>query len=883
MKNRFLKTLTSLVLAILMVATLLPAMFVGTFAAEEQTYVKVTTAPTDWSGTYLIVYEDGNVAFDGSLTSFDAVGNTKSVTIADGTITGDFAACTFTIAAVDGGYSIQGASGKYIGQASDKNGLTTNNSALINTISLNADGSVNIIGAGGAYLRYNATANQTRFRYYKSTSYSNQKAIALYKRQESTSGGDTECAHANTTNVAEVPATCSALGYTAGVLCDDCGKYISGHEEISKLAHTEEIDAAVDATCTTAGKTEGSHCSVCGETIVAQTDIPAAHTYVDGVCSECGELDPLPAEGSVLTIPEFNAIGVANSTYTDRKYLVTGVITEITNTYYGNMYIKDADGNTLLIYGVYNIDGTVRFDAMDPQPAVGDTITVLGVAGQYNGTAQMKNGWVQELVSLDCAHTNTEVLVAVPATCTESGLTEGLKCLDCGNVLTEQETIPAGHNYVDGVCTVCDEKKPFAQTYTFADHASGTQYAENEAHVLDGILTVTTTQAHFTTELRLYSSSSHDAFAIFSSALPIQSIVLNAGNKADTLNVYTSTDGTTWTLAEGVATTTSYEDHTVTFSTATKYIKLDVAGTQQVRIKSVTANYDAPEAKGWSISLKGDIGVNFYYNTAWFAENSNAVITATVGGNEVASYNASDLTANANGLYVVRCDVRPDQMDTAIVWTVKFGDTVVASKTVTVREYINTVKDLETTPANLKTLLNAMDAYGTAVENYKGTATVEKDHENALNNVVVTPENSDAEGALTINAVSGTLDSTNGLNFHFTAAEGYTFDDYTLTVTFRGHTVVDNKKLSYFAEDNADATGIDMSIDGMIASDLDEKVTVSIALATDATVVSTISCSFMDYVCLQYNLAENANNYKLLNLLNAIANYSAAAEAYFGK
>ncbi len=127
--------------------------------------------------------------------------------------------------------------------------------------------------------------------------------------------------------------------------------------------------------------------------------------------------------------------------------------------------------------------------------------------------------------------------------------------------------------------------------YTFSDYTAGTQYAENEKHVLDDIVTVTTTQAHFTTQLRIYSSSSHDGFAIIESQRSIEKIVLNAGNKADTLNVYGSTDGTTWTLIEGVATTSSYADYTVTMDSAYKWIKLDVAGTQQVRIAYMTLTF----------------------------------------------------------------------------------------------------------------------------------------------------------------------------------------------------------------------------------------------------------------------------------------------------
>ena len=63
-------------------------------------FVKVTSAPSDWSGTYLIVYESGNVAFDGSLTTLDAMSNTMDVTISNGEIeaTDEMMAITFDIA-----------------------------------------------------------------------------------------------------------------------------------------------------------------------------------------------------------------------------------------------------------------------------------------------------------------------------------------------------------------------------------------------------------------------------------------------------------------------------------------------------------------------------------------------------------------------------------------------------------------------------------------------------------------------------------------------------------------------------------------------------------------------------------------------------------------
>lgn len=130
--------------------------------------------------------------------------------------------------------------------------------------------------------------------------------------------------------------------------------------------------------------------------------------------------------------------------------------------------------------------------------------------------------------------------------------------------------------------------------YTFSSYTAGTQYAENEEHVLDEKVTIVTTQCHFTTQLRIYSSGTHNGYAIIK-AMQDNSIItglgFNAGNKVDTLNIYGSNDeGNTWTSIQAVSiTSTSYKDYTVDFSGNTyKWLKLDVAGTQQVRVASIT-------------------------------------------------------------------------------------------------------------------------------------------------------------------------------------------------------------------------------------------------------------------------------------------------------
>ena len=45
----------------------------------------------------------------------------------------------------------------------------------------------------------------------------------------------------------------------------------------------------------TPGLTDGSWCALCGEVLTAQETIPAAHRYVNGVCTVCGARDPVSA------------------------------------------------------------------------------------------------------------------------------------------------------------------------------------------------------------------------------------------------------------------------------------------------------------------------------------------------------------------------------------------------------------------------------------------------------------------------------------------------------------------------------------------------------------------------------------------------------------
>lgn len=250
----------------------------------DGSYKKVTSTPEDWSGEYLIVYEEGSQIFDGSRTSLDGTSNYQSVTISDESIAGDdLSRYQFTIAPMDTGYSVQAASGKYIGRDSYENGLKSLSDPELHTITMDTEGNVNLKAAGGVVLRYNNASDQYRFRYYKS----GQQPIALYKK----TGGtywytSTVCSHTNTKNVEAVSATCTEAGYTAGVYCNDCDTYISGHEEVPATGHSFDGGVVNQPYACVAGEKVYT-CSACGATKTEEIPASADHDFTTGDCA-CG-------------------------------------------------------------------------------------------------------------------------------------------------------------------------------------------------------------------------------------------------------------------------------------------------------------------------------------------------------------------------------------------------------------------------------------------------------------------------------------------------------------------------------------------------------------------------------------------------------------------
>ena len=74
----------------------------------------------------------------------------------------------------------------------------------------------------------------------------------------------------------------------------------------------------------------------------------------------------------------------------DTQYRITGVITSVKNTTYGNVYVRDWSGETY----VYGIGAKGDFEAAGLK--AGDVVTLVGKRGEYNGTAQMTGAVLED-------------------------------------------------------------------------------------------------------------------------------------------------------------------------------------------------------------------------------------------------------------------------------------------------------------------------------------------------------------------------------------------------------------------------------------------------------------------------------------------------------
>ena len=249
--------------------------------------------------------------------------------------------------------------------------------------------------------------------------------------------------HVNTTDHEQTDATCTEVGYTAGTYCEDCDKWISGHEEITKLPHAD-------------GEDEDHNCDACGkENIEDHTSgIAVEENKVDSTCTKEGSYD------SVVYCTECNAElsretkTIAKKPHTEETIPAVDATCTATGLTAGT---KCSVCDEILV-----AQQTVPVKAHTPGAAA--TCTTAQTCTVCGTTLAEKLG-------------HSEVIDAAKApTCTETGLTEGKHCSVCGTVTVAQTVVPAtGHKDADNN-HVCDNGCGVSQ---------GTHEAANGKHTCD--------------------------------------------------------------------------------------------------------------------------------------------------------------------------------------------------------------------------------------------------------------------------------------------------------------------------------------------------------------------------------------------------------------
>lgn len=378
------------------------------FAAD---YEKVTAAPADWSGEYLIVYENSKTeayVFNGE----DAEGDYTTEIITDNKIT-TTTAVSFKVAKNGKKYSILilggKNDGKYLGHSGAKNGIKIADKAIDNIIEYSDQNKNTVIrNEDVATLQFNnAATNGNRFRYYTKLS---QQKIQLYKK------------------VAGVPVPATAIALDQTELEMEQYKYIK------LVATLTPADATTEVVWTTSNDKVATVEN--GLVNVVASTGTATITATAGTFSATCEITAKAATVLTCADAKTKALSVSadNEVLAGGKYVIHGYVTELIGkpsdnlTQYGNYSVWMADakdgGKVFQAYQVAPTDGKTIV-------AVGDYVEVIGDLTKFNTTPETvgKTGTIAK---------TTPVGTAIDATVEE---TKAVKRIINGVLVIEKDNV----------------------------------------------------------------------------------------------------------------------------------------------------------------------------------------------------------------------------------------------------------------------------------------------------------------------------------------------------------------------------------------------------------------------------------------------------------
>ena len=596
----------------------------------------------DFSGTYYIaaIRSSGNYMYmsndlgTASTLRFQAVDST--LTALPEAITEANSAYTFVITrGEDRTYTITDVNGKYVSWTSGNSGALADDPAYVNITASATEGLVNIslVADSTRILALNNTATNNFFAFYAGTQV---KDLAL------------------------VP--------------------------VEGEVHTHEYTAVITpATCTEAGSVVYT-CS-CGDSYTETIDM-LPHDYVDGVCAECGALEPAAPEGYVLAT-------VLNENDEVIIYYPTGALA-LTATASGSklagtaatpaegvlaatadmaiMTVRYVDGSATDFYLISNnsyltsgaTGNSLTFAAEVTDYAVwylevadeaGGLVYIHNRNAAYNGNGQSLeyyNGfttygtkttdvykfqlYTKAGEAPSCEHVWGDWAETTPATCTTDGV-QSRSCTLCGEVQTSP-IAATGHTYVYGetaiTCSACD----YNVAYTLSDIATVKASSDGAVYYFKGVVTYVSGKTIYvednTAGICVYFTNDTAAAGI---ALGDEILVW------DTITVYNGLIETTYTTSQEYVKVS--EGNALPNGTATlAEILADTTNeylSERVTISGLTMGTIVPSGNTVLTDAEGNTIVLF--KASGMAENVTEGDTVTVTA-IVSSYNGYQLLVN---------------------------------------------------------------------------------------------------------------------------------------------------------------------------------------------------------------------------------------------
>lgn len=340
----------------------------STFSVD-MTNAIVETNSAFAEGQYIVIAKNGSKYY--AMKGVKGSGNYMAYTEVtyDGTannFTTDDDTIVWTIAAADGGFTLQNYEGKYLYGSNSGNYAYLGDAQTLTITPV--DGTtqqyyIAVKSISERILGFNTNSGQERFAFYKGTQANKLYLVPVGKdtaprftisqdaEKFAAEGGEIEfevIAHNGFS--AEVTATTDVEWIT----------FLHNGDVINATAEKND-DATRSATITFSAE---GYDSV--EVIVKQ---------------DAGE----NAGGDTMTIAEFLELKD-----TETEYTLTGKITRVVNTTYGNFDITDATG-TVYVYGLLTPEGASQQQWAAAGLREGDIITIKGKYSLYNGSPQIKN------------------------------------------------------------------------------------------------------------------------------------------------------------------------------------------------------------------------------------------------------------------------------------------------------------------------------------------------------------------------------------------------------------------------------------------------------------------------------------------------------------